>query len=309
VELAFRAVNQPKKLENVPETGPAGTCGRPLQHRYMSTQSAGGERKVSVLDLQAMKQRGERIAALTAYDHLFARILDSAGVDLVLVGDSLAHVVLGLDTTLPVTLDDMIYHARAVRRGIRRALMVVDMPFLTYQVSIEDALRNAGRVLKETGAEAVKVEGGSPRMAETVDALVRAGIPVMGHLGLTPQSVHALGGFRVQGREASSADRLRDEARRLEEAGAFSIVLELVPGALAEEVTQGLRVPTIGIGAGVGCDGQVLVLHDMLGLNREFRPRFLRRFGELGDAADHAVRDYVGAVKRAEYPGDEHTFA
>jgi 3-methyl-2-oxobutanoate hydroxymethyltransferase len=275
----------------------------------MSTQSAGGERKVSVLDLQAMKQRGERIAALTAYDYLFARIVDEAGVEVVLVGDSLAHVVLGLDTTLPVTVEDMIHHARAVRRGVRRALVVVDMPFLSYQVSVEDALRNAGRVLKETGAEAVKIEGGSARMAQTAAALVEAGIPVMGHLGLTPQSVHALGGFRVQGRQPDAAERLKAEAHQLEEAGVFSLVLELVPGTLAREVTAALRIPTIGIGAGVGCDGQVLVLPDMLGLNREFRPRFLRRFAELGDTASGAVRGFVDAVKAGEYPADEHTFA
>jgi len=256
-----------------------------------------------------MKQRGERIAALTAYDYLFARIVDEAGVEVVLVGDSLAHVVLGLDTTLPVTVEDMIHHARAVRRGVRRALVVVDMPFLSYQVSVEDALRNAGRVLKATGAEAVKIEGGSARMTETAAALVEAGIPVMGHLGLTPQSVHALGGFRVQGRQPDAAERLKEEARALEEAGVFSLVLELVPGTLAADVTAALRIPTIGIGAGVGCDGQVLVLPDMLGLNREFRPRFLRRFAELGDAASSAVRGFVDAVKAGEYPADEHTFA
>lgn len=256
-----------------------------------------------------MKQRGERIAALTAYDYLFARLVDQQGVDIVLVGDSLAQVVLGLDSTLAVTLDDMIYHTRAVRRGVRRALVVVDLPFLTYQVSREDALRNAGRVLKETGAAAVKLEGGSEEIAATVAALVAAGIPVMGHLGFTPQSVHALGGFRVQGREPSARDRLLAEARRLEEAGAFSIVLELIPGPLAAEITAAVGIPTIGIGAGAACDGQVLVLPDMLGLNLEFRPRFLRRFGELGEQAAAAIRDYVDAVKTGEYPGGEHTFS
>jgi 3-methyl-2-oxobutanoate hydroxymethyltransferase len=274
----------------------------------MSTQSAGGAQKISVLDIQAMKQRGERIAALTAYDYLLARVLDEAGVEVVLVGDSLAHVVLGLDTTLPVTVDDMIYHARAVRRGVRRALLVVDMPFLSYQVSTEDAVRNAGRILKETGAAAVKLEGGSERLAETVSALVDCGIPVMGHIGFTPQSVHALGGNRVQGRDPAGEDRLLLEARRLEDVGAFSVVLELVPGALAARVTAELRIPTIGIGAGVGCDGQVLVLPDMLGLNRDFQPRFLRRFAELGEQADSAVRSYVHAVKAGEYPAKEHTF-
>jgi 3-methyl-2-oxobutanoate hydroxymethyltransferase len=255
-----------------------------------------------------MKQRGERIAALTAYDYLFARIVDRAGVEVILVGDSLAHVVLGYDTTLPVTLDDMIYHSRAVRRGVQRALVVVDMPFMTYQVSTEDALRNAGRVLKETGAAAVKLEGGSEQIAGAVSALVGSGIPVMGHLGFTPQSLHQLGGFRVQGRSEGGRERLIEEARRLEAAGAFAVVLELVPGPLAAEITSLLSIPTIGIGAGVGCDGQILVLPDMLGLNQEFRPRFLRRFAELGEQATAGVSAYVAAVKSGEYPADEHTF-
>lgn len=273
----------------------------------MSVQTAGG-RRVTTLELCEMKRRGERIAALTAYDYLFARLVDEAGTDLVLVGDSLAHVVLGYDSTLPVTLDDMIYHARAVRRGVKRALVVVDLPFLTYQVSREEAIRNAGRVLKETGAAAVKLEGGSEEIVDTVRHLVRVGIPVLGHLGFTPQSVHVMGGSRVQGRGEEARERLLEEARRLEEAGAFGVVLELVPGALAEEVTRALRVPTIGIGAGVGCDGQVLVLHDMLGLNPGFQPRFLRRFAELGRDAAAGLGDYVRAVRAGEYPGPEHTF-
>lgn len=274
----------------------------------MSTQSRGAGRRVTVLDLREMKARGEKIAVLTAYDHLFARIVDQAGVEIVLVGDSLADVVLGLDSTLPVTLDDMIHHARAVRRGVERALVVVDLPFLTYQVSREDAIRNAGRVLKETGANAVKIEGGTEEMAATTGAIVRAGIPVMGHLGYTPQAVNALGGHRVQGRDTDSRIRILDEARRIEDAGAFSIVLELMPGRLAAEVSAALAIPTIGIGAGEGCDGQVLVLHDMLGLNTGFQPRFLRRFAELGRDADLAVREYVRAVKDREYPAAEHTF-
>jgi 3-methyl-2-oxobutanoate hydroxymethyltransferase len=274
----------------------------------MSTQSRGGERRVRVLDLQEMKGRGERIAALTAYDFLFARLVDGAGTDIILVGDSLAHVILGLDSTLPVSLDDMIYHARAVRRGVERALVVVDMPFLTYQVSREEAIRNAGRVLQETGAAAVKMEGGSPEMAETVAAVVAAGIPVMGHIGFTPQSVNVLGGFRVQGRGETAADRLLDEAKRLEAAGAFAVVLELVPGELAQRVTAALTVPTIGIGAGAGCDGQVLVLHDMLGLNTGFNPRFLRKFAELNSVVADALSTYVQAVRSGEYPTSEHTF-
>jgi len=274
----------------------------------MSTQRGNGVRRVTVPDLREMKRRGEKIAVLTAYDYLFARIVDGAGVDVVLVGDSLGQVVLGLDTTIPVTLDDMIHHARAVRRGLERALLVVDLPFLTYQVSVEDALRNAGRVLQETGASAVKLEGGTPAIARTVRALVDAGIPVMGHLGFTPQSVHAIG-VKVQGRGEESHARMLDEARRIEDAGAFSIVLELMPGELAREITAAVQVPTIGIGAGLECDGQVLVLQDMLGLNRDFTPKFLRRFAELGDAAETGAGAFVAAVKGGEYPAAEHTFA
>lgn len=274
----------------------------------MSVHSAGGGRRVTTLEIGEMKRRGEKIVALTAYDFLFARLVDEAGVDLVLVGDSLAEVVLGYDSTLPVTLDEMIYHARAVRRGLRRALLVVDLPFLSYQVSREDALRNAGRVMKETGASAVKLEGGSEEIADTVHHLARIGVPVLGHLGFTPQSRHALGGARVQGRGEAGRERLLEEARRLEEAGAFAVVLELVPGALAAEVTQSLRIPTIGIGAGAECDGQVLVLHDLLGLNPGFQPRFLRRFAELGSQAATGVSEYARAVRAGEYPGPEHTF-
>lgn len=274
----------------------------------MSTQSPGAGGRVRVPDLREMKERGERIAALTAYDHLFARLVDRAGTDVILVGDSVAEVVLGLDSTLPVTLDDMIHHARAVARGVERALVVVDMPFMSFQVSAEEAVRNAGRILKESGANAVKLEGGSPQMAETVAAIARAGIPVMGHLGFTPQSVNALGGSRIQGRGEERGAQIIDAARRLEVAGAFSIVLEMIPGALAASISSAIDVPTIGIGAGVGCDGQVLVLYDMLGLNPEFQPRFLRRFGELGAQADSALRAYVDAVRAGEYPGPEHTF-
>jgi 3-methyl-2-oxobutanoate hydroxymethyltransferase len=273
----------------------------------MSTQRGSGVRRVTVPDLREMKRRGEKIAVLTAYDYLFARLVDGAGVDVVLVGDSLGQVILGLDTTLPVTLDDMIHHARAVRRGVERALLVVDLPFLTYQVSREDAVRNAGRVLQETCAQAVKLEGGTERIAATVRAMVEAGIPVMGHLGFTPQSVNVIG-VKVQGRDDENRRRLIDEARRLEDAGAFSIVLELMPGDLAEEITAALQVPTIGIGAGAGCDGQVLVLHDMLGLNTDFQPKFLRRFAEVGQAVSDGVGAYVQAVKGGEYPGAEHTF-
>ena len=274
----------------------------------MSTQSRDAARSLSILDLIGMKARGERIAMLTAYDYLFARILDRAGVEVILVGDTLGEVVLGHRSTLPVTLDDMIHHAAAVRRGVSHALVVVDLPFMSYQVSAREAVRNAGRIMKETGATGVKLEGGSPDMARTVAAIVAAGIPVMGHLGFTPQSVNALGGYRVQGREEADRARLLADATRLEEAGAFAIVLELVPGDLASEVTRAANVPTIGIGAGAGCDGQVLVLQDMLGLNDGFEPRFLRRFGELGTAVDQSVREYIDAVKSGEFPSDAHTF-
>jgi len=254
-----------------------------------------------------MKRRGEKIAALTAYDYLFARLVDAAGVDVILVGDSLGQVVLGLDTTIPVTLDDMIHHARAVRRGVERGLLVVDLPFLTYQVSRQDALRNAGRVLQETGASAVKLEGGSPEVAETVATLVGAGIPVMGHLGFTPQSVHVTG-VRVQGKGEEAAERMLADARRLEAAGAFSIVLELVPGTLARRVSENVHIPTIGIGAGAGCDGQVLVTHDMLGLFPDFRPRFVKTYADLGAAAAQAVEAYCREVRAGAFPGPEHAF-
>lgn len=274
----------------------------------MSTQSRSTARRVTVLDLREMKERGERIAALTAYDYLFARLVDAAGMDVVLVGDSLAQVVLGLDSTLPVTLEDMIHHARAVVRGVERALVVVDMPFMSYEVSPAEAVRNAGRIMKETGAQAVKLEGGNPRIAERIEAIRGAGIPVMGHLGLTPQSVHALGGYRVQGRGEESRNQLMGDAARIEAAGAFAVVLEMVPGPLAIDVTAQLRIPTIGIGAGAGCDGQVLVIHDMLGLNPGFQPRFLRRFGEVGQNVEAALTTYVSAVRSGEYPAPEHTF-
>lgn len=266
------------------------------------------ERRVTVRDLLEMKQRGERIAALTAYDFLFARLLDECGIDIVLVGDSVGQVVAGHETTLPVTLDDMIYHARAVRRAVRRALIVVDMPFLTFQITPEFTLRNAGRVMKETGVEAVKLEGGDEEAARHVRALIRSGIPVMGHIGLTPQSVHALGGYRVQGRDGATAKRLAEEALRLEDAGVFAIVLELIPAAIAETISRTLRIPTIGIGAGPGTDGQVLVLYDALGLNDHFHPRFLKRFADLADVSRRGIRDYVDEVRTGTYPGPEHSF-
>jgi 3-methyl-2-oxobutanoate hydroxymethyltransferase len=228
-------------------------------------------------------------------------------VDVLLVGDSLNQVLAGHETTLSATLDQMIYHAAAVRRGARRSLIFVDLPFLTYQVSVSEAIRNAGLVLQESGAHGVKLEGGQP-MAATVRALVDRGIPVIGHLGLTPQSVHALGGYRVQGRDEATADRLVADAHALEEAGACAIVLELLPTALARRISGGLTIPTIGIGAGAGCDGQVLVLHDMLGLNEGFNPKFLKRYAELGEAVRAAVRAYAAEVREGSYPGPGHSF-
>ncbi len=263
---------------------------------------------MGIRDLLAMKRRGDRIAVLTCYDHLFARLLDASEVEVVLVGDSLGQVVLGYASTLPVTLEEMIHHAAAVRRGLARPMLVVDMPFLTYQVTEEEALRNAGRLLKEAGAEAVKLEGGDEPVVGRVRRLVSAGIPVMGHLGLVPQSVHQLGGYRVVGREAEEADRLLEQAVALQDAGCFSLVLEMVPSGLAGRITRALDIPTIGIGAGPECDGQVLVLPDMLGLNEGFRPRFLRRFGELGAACREAVAAYVEAVRAGEYPSEEESY-
>ena len=263
---------------------------------------------ISVHELLAMKERGERIVCLTCYDALFARLLDESGVDILLVGDSVNQVLAGAETTLSATLEQMIYHTRIVRRGTSRALVVCDLPFLSYQISREEAIKNAGRVMAETGCHAVKLEGGKP-MAQTVRALVDVGIPVMGHLGLTPQSVHALGGYRVQGRDEKTAERLKEDAKALEDAGAFAIVLELVPAPLASHITKSLTIPTIGIGAGPACDGQVLVLHDMLGLNDKFAAKFVKRYAALAEDVREAVRLYAAEVREGRYPGPEHSFA
>lgn len=244
---------------------------------------------------------------ISAYDALFARLSEEAGVDAILVGDSLGNVILGLDGTVPVTLDVMIHHGAAVRRGAPKTPVIVDMPFLTYQVSVEDALRNCGRVMQTTGANGVKLEGGGPEVLRAVEAVVRVGIPVQGHLGFTPQSVNTFGGARVQGRSDSDAQRILDEAKRLEDAGAFSVVLELVPAALAQKVTESLGIPTIGIGAGPGCDGQVLVLFDLLGLNDAFSPKFLRKYGELATNVRDSVSRFAAEVREGKYPAPEHT--
>jgi 3-methyl-2-oxobutanoate hydroxymethyltransferase len=243
---------------------------------------------------------------LTAYDYPTALALDRAGIDSILVGDSLAMVVLGHETTLPVTLEEMLHHCRAVARAARSALLIGDMPFLSYQVSVEEAVRNAGRFLQEAGMEAVKLEGGRERLA-TVRAIVAAGIPVMGHLGLTPQSVNLLGGFRPQGRTAAAARRLLEDALLLEEAGCFSLVLESVPARLAELVSRRLSIPTIGIGAGAGCDGQVLVVHDMLGLFERFTPKFVRKYADLYGEMQRAFEAYISDVQARRFPAEEHT--
>lgn len=261
----------------------------------------------TVLDLQRMKAGSQKIAMVTAYDYTMARLADAADVDMVLVGDSLGMVVQGLPDTLSVTLDDMVYHGRCVARGLQQAHLTVDMPFMSYQISPAQALTSAGRLVKEGMAQSVKLEGGS-RVAPAIDMIVGAGIPVVAHLGLTPQSVHQLGGFRVQGQSEEAAERLIQDARAVQEAGAFALVLEMVPSELAAEVTALMDIPTIGIGAGLDCDGQVLVCNDLLGLDSRFRPRFVRRFAELESPMKEAFSAYVGAVREGSFPADEHVF-
>ncbi len=270
-------------------------------------QQAARRQRVTVPKLRERKHGGPRITMVTAYDYTFARMLDEAGVDALLVGDSLGMVVQGRADTLGVTVDEMVYHCRAVSRGAEAAHVVGDMPFLSYQVSPEEALRNAGRLVAEGGAHAVKLEGGEP-VLEAVRRIVRAGIPVMGHLGLTPQSVHAMGGFKVQGREQAAAERIVAEAKMLEEAGVYALVLEGVPAPLAERVTAEVGVPTIGIGAGVGCDGQVLVCYDLLGLTAGRTPRFVKRYAEWFREGAEAVGRYVREVREGRFPGPEHSF-
>lgn len=256
---------------------------------------------VTLQQLSRFKREGRPIVVLTAWDFLIAQVLDQAGTDLILVGDSLAMVTLGYDTTLPLTLDEMLHHARAVRRGVKNALVVFDLPFLTYQESPQQALHSAGRALKEAGAQAVKLEGGYPEMVETVSRLVRAGIPVMGHVGLTPQSVHQFGGYRKQGTSAPAAERILQEAIALEQAGAFALVLEHIPHELAAQITQKLTIPTIGIGAGPHCDGQVLVTADLLGLS-EWQPPFAKQYANLRDTIYQAVQTYGSEVRNHQFP-------
>lgn len=263
--------------------------------------------KITVPHILKMKQRGEKSTCLTAYDYATARILDEAGVEMLLVGDSLGCVVQGNSNTLAVTMEEMIYHTRAVVRGRKRALVIGDMPFMSYQLNKEQALQNAGRFLKEAGAEAVKLEGGVT-MLETIRAIVNAGIPVMGHVGLTPQSVHQFGGYKVQGRDANRREMVLRDALAVEEGGAFAVVLEGIPLDLAREITERLAIPTIGIGAGVHCDGQVLVIHDMLGLFDDFTPKFVKRYADVKSAVSGAVQDFIGDVKGRKFPAEEHSF-
>jgi 3-methyl-2-oxobutanoate hydroxymethyltransferase len=262
--------------------------------------------RVTTTKLRAMKGRGERITMVTAYDYTYARIVDAAGVDVILVGDSLGQVVLGHGSTVPVTMDDMVHHTRAVSRGAERALVVGDMPFLSYNVSVEDALRNAGRLMQDGGARAVKLEGGE--VGETVERMVAAGIPVMGHLGLTPQSINVFGRHRVQGKTREAASRMLEDARRLEEAGIFALVLETVPTALATLISRKLSIPTLGIGAGVGCDGQVQVITDVLGLTPGYTPKHARRYAEGADLFTSAMQQYIEDVRKGAFPEEEHSF-
>lgn len=263
--------------------------------------------KITVPRIIQMKVRGEKIAALTAYDALMAEMLDQAGIDIILVGDSAAMVIAGYQTTLPITMEEMLYHTRSVRRGVKRALLVADMPFLSYQVSIEEGVRNAGRFLKEAGAEAVKVEGGEP-VLPLVERLTQIGVPVMGHLGLIPQSIHKFGEYKLQGKDNSAAKKMKKEAKMLEDAGVFSIVLEKIPADLAREISESVSIPTIGIGAGIHCDGQILVSHDMLGIFDKFKPKFVRRYAELGKAMREAFLKYVNDVKYNQFPGESESF-
>ena len=264
-------------------------------------------KKITPVDVQAMKREGKRIAMLTAYDYPTALLEDRAGIEIILVGDSLGMTVLGYENTVPVTMEEMIHHTKAVTRGAKHALIIGDMPFMSYNASDRDAILNAGRFMKEGGADAVKLEGGAG-VKETVRAIVKAGIPVMGHIGLTPQTISMLGGFKVQGKDAQAAQKIIDDALSLEDAGAFSVLLEAVPAPIAKRVTERLKVPTIGIGAGVHCDGQVLVVHDMLGLFDRFTPKFAKRYVNLSEPMLKAFESYREEVLKGTFPTDQHSF-
>lgn len=273
----------------------------------MSTQSSNRPPKVTTQTIVDMKGEERKISMLTAYDFTMAKIIDRAGIDIILVGDSASNVMAGYDTTVPMTLDHMIYHSSCVVRGVDTALVIADLPFMSYQVTPKEALISAGRMMKEAGVHGVKLEGGKP-VIETIRKIVEAGIPVMGHLGLTPQSIYKFGTYQVRATESEEAQQLLDDAHKLEEAGCFSIVLEKIPAGLAEKVTDQLSIPTIGIGAGKKCDGQVLVAHDMLGLNKEFKPRFLRRYADLDTEMTEAVQNYIKDVQSGDFPSESEQY-
>ena len=263
--------------------------------------------RVTTATFRKYMAEGKKITMLTAYDYPTAKLVDEAGIDSILVGDSLGNAVLGYSSTIPVTMDDMVHHVKAVVRGVQRAMVVADMPFLSYHVSKKEALRNAGRLMQEAGAQAVKLEGGT-EVAESVKKITEAGIPVIGHLGLTPQSVHQMGGYRVQGKDEAAAKKLLEDAKALEEAGAFAVVLECVPAPLAKLVTESIGIPTIGIGAGPDCSGQVLVLHDMLGFYGQFSPKFVKRYANLHENIMQGLQGYRSEVENGAFPGPEHSF-
>jgi len=267
-----------------------------------------GHQTTSLTDLRKRKAAGQKISMVTCYDASFAKLVDESGIDMVLVGDSLGNVMLGYDSTIPVTMADMIHHTAAVARVLKKPFLVGDMPFFSCNVSLEKTLENAAALVQKGGAQAVKIEGGLP-MVPAIKAIVEAGIPVMGHLGLTPQHVHSLGGYKVQGREKAAQQLMIESAKALEAAGVFAIVLELIPAPLAEAITAAVKVPTIGIGAGVGCDGQVLVLQDLLGFDREFTPKFLKKYADLGTIIEGALKKYDQDVKAGAFPGPEHSFS
>ncbi len=274
----------------------------------MSTQkSTSNLARITTRTVVEMKAKQEKISMITAYDYTMARLVDMAGIEIVLVGDSASNVMAGHETTLPITLDQMIYHSQCVVRGVERALVVSDLPFMSYQVTAKEALISAGRMMKEAGSHAIKMEGGAS-IADTVKKIVDAGIPVMGHLGLTPQSIYKFGTYKVRATEDAEAKQLVRDARKLEEAGCFAIVLEKIPAQLARQVTETLSIPTIGIGAGVHCDGQVLVMHDMLGLNKDFNPRFVRRYADLQETVIEAVKQYVSDIKTESFPGKDEQY-
>lgn len=272
----------------------------------MSTQTA-DFRKVTTKSLQLMKQQNIKISALTAYDYLFAKLVDKAGIDLILVGDSLGNVFQGNETTLPVTIEEMIYHTKAVMKAVTRAMVICDMPFMSYQTNPDEAFRNAGKIMKETNVGGVKLEGGT-NIAETIHKITSNGIPVMGHVGLMPQSIHQYGSYKARGVDPKEAEQILNDAIAVAQAGAFAIVLEKIPAQLAKTITEKISIPTIGIGAGRFCDGQILVLHDMLGLNDDFKPRFVRKYLNLSTDINNAIRNYISDVKSMDFPSDKESY-